>query len=736
MSLDVTQHRSAEASPGPVTSADRRGRVAAIAALVVMVATVIALLLYPTGPVQGSRTQNVEGGGVSGALFPGTVVRQPVEATQDGLTRVLAMFGTYGGSTECSLLVRVTDDRARLVDEQQVSCADLVDNASVVVSEFPAIADSAGRTFVVEYVPEAGPQAVALWIGEPESNSLEADVTGAPPEMAALFADGVATSTVLEYVGGSSLEQIRTALRDLALGAPWWSQPAAVVTWAVGIAVAAAGALLVAGRRWRLATVLVLAVALFRGLIWASAVPTLEGMDEGAHVAYAQFMAEEDQLPRAGELHDQIPEFYSPQITVLDDFRNRGGIAPADRGQSTPEAVAELEAALDEASPRANGAAPAAGYPPVYYLPAAVLYELTPGSFNDRVYGMRLWSVALGVLAAWATLVAARRMFPRSAVTPTALSLAVVLQPMMAHQFAIVNNDGLVIAAGTAAFAVALKLAGGGFRGRDVALAGALVGVAVLGKPYGVGVLPVVLTGLIIGCWRGERGLRRLLGGGVLLGAGLVATYGAWELLRRALGMQSATLPAPDQSGAVDRGPMDYLALQVEDSLSRVRVRWSDQLFGMFAWLDIRLPTPAYDAVWVGLHITVWLVGAWVVWQLVRVVAATVSREPFALRYWDTPTSVTWTSLALVVGALGSLILAGYLSFRNDGNDGLLQGRYALMAVPALLALPALTVRGFLGTRETAATRVVPGLLVAVVLLGMWVLHLLGLASVIDRFYL
>lgn len=721
----------------------RRGRrgplnwVAALVVVGVLLLSAVGLTLYPAGPVQGTQTQSVQGTGVSGRIVPGMVITQPVLATQDGLTRVQATFGTYGGARDCSLDVVVSDDAGEVVGRNTLSCEDIVDtSAGTVVAEFAPVEDSADRTFTVSYEGmDDGPDRVALWVGEPEGIVLPAEVDGAPAEVEELFAGGVATATVVEYEGASTWAQVGAALERMSLGGPWWSQPAAMIVWTVGLVALAAGAVLTAGRRWGLTATFLVLLALCRGLVWASAIPPLEGMDEWSHVDYAQFLAEESRLPEAGELYQGRAEYYSPQITALDEFRNRTALPPGDRSELTEQAIDELDAELLAASPDSNGAAPAAGYPPAYYLPSAVLYDITPGTLNDKIYGMRLWSVALGMLAAAATFFAARRLLPRWNVAPVLLSLAVILQPMMAHQFAIVNNDALVIAAGIGAFAVALKLATGRFRSLDVAWAGALVGLALLAKPYGIGVLPVVGVGLLIGSPRRPGGLGRFFRGMLAGIGGIAATYGVWVVLRRVLDLQAAKLPGPDGIN-VGRGLVDYLRLQAQDGFAKIRLRWGEQLFGMFSWLDIRLPQNAYVGVLWFLLVAVVLAAVWVLWQLVLMVRR--GREQrFWSRYWaDDDVVPVWMSLAMIVGMMGALLAAGWLSFRNDGNDGLLQGRYALAAVPALLALPALTIKGYVLPDRTVWARVMPTVVLGVVALGIWTIHLLGLAAVVDRFYL
>ncbi|GGC11312.1 hypothetical protein [Cellulomonas carbonis] len=762
------------ATTGPT---DRRRRVVvAAAAVLVLVVTALVTLVRDPGPVQGAVTQTVRTTAVlATALSEGVVVRQPVLATQDGLTRVSSSFGTFGGRSDCEVDVTVTDDAGGLVHAGAVPCGSLSDNGSSVVATFPPVADSGGRTYVVEYRSAAAvDDAVTLWVGEPEGVVAPVEATGLGPEDAALVADGVATATALEYEAGSTWSQLVHALDVAATGAPWWGQPAAVVTWVLLGAAAGVAALALAGC-WRAVAACLAVLAVCRGLVWATVLPSLEGMDEAAHAAYAQFVAEEGTLPRPGEWHEGSDQYYSPQLQLLEDFHNRLASPPGDRAVLTDEAYAELEAALAQASPTSNGSAPASGYPPGYYLPAAALYEVTPGTVVDRLDAMRLWSVALGAVGAVLVLVAARRLLPAGRTAPVLLTLAVVLQPVVAHQYAIVNNDALIMTAGVGAFAAAL----GAARGRVGLLAGvvggAWVGLALLGKPYGVGLVPVVVAGLVCGVLTRRppvgQGVRLLGTSALGVGLGVLVTYGPWVLVRRLLDIGAATLPASD---GVSRSLVDYLRLQTRDGLAVSELRWGQQLWGRFSWLDVLLPAPAYGWIWAGMLLTAALALLWVVLQGGRLVVALARRRPGAA--WDARTAVTWTTLALVVGTFGALLAAGFLSYLNDGNDGLLQGRYALMAVPGLLALPALTTAPWVayarrrrtgaGSRPAggpgassaavavpearsggtvdpmvvapadSATRTWDVAVLGVLALAMWTLHVLALAALVDRFYL
>jgi hypothetical protein len=84
---------------------------------------------------------------------------------------------------------------------------------------------------------------------------------------------------------------------------------------------------------------------------------------------------------------------------------------------------------------------------------------------------------------------------------------------------------------------------------------------------------------------------------------------------------------------------------------------------------------------------------------------------------------------ATVAIALVVLQVLDFLRFRQLGYLELLQGRYLLLVLPAVVALPALAVRHLSGSERAAR------LVLLTVAAGTVVLHLVGLALVVDASY-
>ena len=93
------------------------------------------------------------------------------------------------------------------------------------------------------------------------------------------------------------------------------------------------------------------------------------------------------------------------------------------------------------------------------------------------------------------------------------------------------------------------------------------------------------------------------------------------------------------------------------------------------------------------------------------------------------PSVQTLICLLVVLGTLGLLHVLMFDYFRRTGDLDFVQGRYALMATPALLALPAL----FLRRIWPRLSPIVP---LAAVAVAMAVLNVIGLGLIAERYYL
>ena len=703
----------------------RSAWIAALAVALGLIAFIGVLLARTGGPIRADATEHVKLSTVFGPLSPSTSLRQSFIARADGLSSVEMRFGTFGGVTRCTVEVRITSNDSE-VAARQIPCASLVpDSALVQVASFPPQQDSNGRTYEVEVsIERAGEESVSVWGGTDIGGSL-------PPVQLGSNSFPAAAEIHTGYGGGHhAWDQVGTALRRMEQYRPRFQRAAVVVSFAI-VSVAALIALVALRGRRALALLIVLVAA--KGALWAAVVPPLEAPDEPAHVGYAQFMAEAHRIPKRNVSQLGLPpqQFYSPQLTGLVNALHQESQPPGDRPDFQPNGDGGPVIEAASLSPESNGNGAAAGYPPAYYVGPAILYKLSPGSLIARIEVMRWWSIALGAVAAWLTLLIGRRLFPGSEGAAIALAVACALQPELSQQTATVNNDALVIAGGAACFLAALELLRPSQQRTRwlCALAGAALGVTMF-KSFGVVFAPVLLAAWVIGRARTPQQDRIPIGREVALTAlGVGATYGLWFVYAAVFGFQGASLtdltPSPGPKGFGD-----YLRILREDWFRPLRRNWVDQLWGNFSWVDTPFPTWVQNVL---LVLTLAVIAVMVVW------AVATARRYAATRRGDGPSTLDDT---FVEGSAQTLVLAlsvftmfvfcivvGYLNFHQNGRNDLILGRYSLMLVPALLSAPVVAVRSL----RPRLDPLVPMVLAAIAMVA---LNIGGLALLTERFYL
>ena len=688
------------------------------------IALVTGVLALPGGKEVGDSTTNIT---ITETLPVDRPVIQPFVASDDRLAAVFLMFDTFGDTAECDLRITLVErDGAPGVgpeiDSRAWSCSDLPDSGRFEMLDFEPIEDSEGVLYdvLIERLDRGLDQAAELWVGPIKGDALPVRVDGsALPDTSAAVRG--------EYNPQSHRwAHLATTLERLAAYGPEWGGPLAF-----GVLIAMMGGLLaltpLARRGTRNLVILVAVLAVVRGLVWSAAVPALEAMDEPAHFAYVQFLAEEREFPGHVDNADVFSDRLEGTIAEL----NVEATVPGDRPAFTPGAEEEVRDRLGDLSPRGGGGGPGTMYAPFYYLPAVPLYYAAGDDILDQIVLARLWTVLLGALAAVLLVFIGRLLFPHSEVARVAFVVAGVMQPMVAHQFAIVNNDAWVVTAGFAALLVALELARRRRAPWLALAAGGISGAALLGKPFGVAVVVPLAVGWLVGKLRTrERSWQALVGEPLLVLGGFALTYGLWAATAARLELTTSAVPEQIATGQTLGG---FLHAQFGNNLDAARAIWGHQLWGAFGWVRIPLPPPVPQFFFV---LTAAVVAGLAVWAVLAardlrrgrdLPASTERPDP---RYEPLPLDTRLVVVAaMIFGCIGTLYVAGWLYYMATGANDLLQGRYALLAIPAFIAAPALLVERFW------PTKVGPAVVPVVAAVGLVTAHLLGLLVVLEAFY-
>lgn len=715
-----------------------------------LAALVFGLLALPGGNVVGDTTTNVAISTVTPALERGEPLVQPFVASEDRLAAVYITFGTFYGAARCDVRVTLVERAtgAEPGDGSEVasrdwSCEDLPDSGRFRVLEFDPLPDSEGTLYdvVVERTDDGAGQGVVIWAGAPKGDALPAVLDGEAD-------DDLSTIVRGEYdPRPHRWDHLDRTLDRLAAYGPAWGAPLLVAGLLVLL-----GGLVAAGplalRSTRAVLVLVGLLAVVRGLVWSAAVPAFEAMDEPAHFAYVQFLAEEREFPGHVDNH----EIFSERLHGTVDVLNVDSTTPGDRPDYSSGGEERALDRIDDLAPTGGGGGPGSMYAPFYYLGAVPLYEAGGDDILDQLALARLWSVLLGVGAALLLVVIGRQLFPGSSRAQLAFAVAGIFQPMVAHQFAIVNNDAWVILSGFAALAVGLELTRRGRAPGLALLGGVIIGAGLLGKPFGIACAVPLGIGWLVGKIRArQRSWRVLVAEAGLVVAGFVATYGLWMLNAARLNLNTSDVPDRTATGQSLR---EFLDAHFGDFFTGARRIWGEQLWGDFGWVRIPLPQPVPAAL---VLIEALLVIALVVWAVVVVrewrhrrrasdarddvrsslpsaggaAEATSARLTEAeLRAAPIPLDVRILVVgATIAGIVVTLYAAGWLYYMSTGANDLIQGRYALLAIPAFIAGPALV------AERLSAGRIRPEVVNTLAAVGMVAANLLGIFVVLEAFY-
>lgn len=412
------------------------------------------------------------------------------------------------------------------------------------------------------------------------------------------------------------------------------------------------------------------AAAVTQGAFWALVTPPLNGPDEEAHAAYAQYLAETGQRPSLttgeGTVSTQLAA-YSTGIGARSIVRHPEGVIDWGAGPAARKAAGGLP---DSAAGDGSGANPAASYPPLYYAALAVPYRLVPGgAIEGRLLAMRLFGVVLfGVTVACTWFLAGLLL---AGLWPRAFAAALVaLQPKLGFMAGVINPDIMLVALSSAFLvAAALTLKRGATKWRFAAMAAAVAGASVT-HPRGY----YLLVPFLFTCW-----------------------YAAWRAARDRAGRRA--------SRAVEVAGIAGLGAFAAAVVAQV-VRWGDgtpagdlREFGSYLWqfyfprievLQQFGPEYGYRQVFIETYFAgfgqldvapslrfVDLLQVAVFVLLVLLFATVVARWEVIRRAWPE----TWLLASTFLSLLLLLHLVAFRYLQGTGTDPIITGRYLLCAV-------------------------------------------------------
>jgi 4-amino-4-deoxy-L-arabinose transferase-like glycosyltransferase len=476
-------------------------------------------------------------------------------------------------------------------------------------------------------------------------------------------------------------------------------------------------------RRLPLPLLAVLGVTLVAGFAWALAVPALQGADEGAHFAYVQKIADAHTIPWPRKEYGLLQAEFAPSVSTEQSTawiwagleQLRGNRAAKPLWTKEDERIwAEQDAKLTPADRRDGQGSQAFRNPPVYYLSAAIPYELVGGSFFDRLYAIRIYNVALLLATVALTWLLAGELFARRREFQTVAAGAVALQPVLLDTTTRVTPDALLIPLSAAVLYLMVRIVRRGPTPRLSVLLALATIAACFTQGRAIGFVPPVLFAFGLAFYRrypdrlprapGRRLAAALWGGAVVVVAVLSALWatrfavgqlgGFWSYL-----WQFYLPPLPGMSDPV--GP-HWTATNV----------YLDRFFGTFVQFEVAFPRNLLDAirVLVDVGLVLLVVSAW--------------RHRDALRERR---DVFVTLLVAAVLVVLSLHAASFHALIGNPSDPVFTGRYLLMLIPLYGIAIAAALAGLPGRLRAGAS--------GAVLAGLFLLQISAFGLVVARFY-
>jgi hypothetical protein len=465
------------------------------------------------------------------------------------------------------------------------------------------------------------------------------------------------------------------------------------------------------------------------GIAWALFVPPFQAPDENSHFAYAQTLAEHFDLP------GETGSFYSSSEQRLAMAWSNAEQTAAlletkpEWSEHAYKRWRDLQSKLGEDA-RGDGGLhnPASSNPPLYYIFVTPAYLAGKGGdIFDRLYLMRLWSVALLLVTVSGAWLLAGELFERDRRLQLVAAAVVGLQPMVSFISASVNPDALLYALWSMALWLGVRCLKRGLTVRGAIALFVVVGLAVTVKATSYVLVPAALFVLAIGVLRRRRA-------GVRVGAIACAAFLAFAV---PAGAWLAT------AAALDRPAVNEVATGTQRPTPTI-TSFNPREFGSYLW-QFYLPKLPFQKPFGGIpklpFYDLWLKGGWAEfgWLEVRFpewvygLLAALSVLAFVGAGIAVYRRRATLDLA-VAGFLGTAVLAllaglHWTEFRTliGGAGSFNQGRYLLPLIPLGGAAVAAAVSVLPVRRQMLGAALVIG--------GLFTLELFSLAIVGGRFY-
>jgi 4-amino-4-deoxy-L-arabinose transferase-like glycosyltransferase len=381
-------------------------------------------------------------------------------------------------------------------------------------------------------------------------------------------------------------------------------------------------------------------------MAWAALVPAFRPPDEPQHVDLIRFVRQSWTYPDYDQRDLSNEVVAATNIVRFADGSRHLEAREAPMRRSRPS-FAEL---TDGSATDAVNQMPQ--HPPLYYSLMAATSSLIHAvighghSFDVELAVLRLLNALLVLpLPLIAYLIAREVTSSGSAVTAALFPLAI---PQLHHIGAAVNNDNLLVLLLSLVTLGAVRIGASRASRRAPALYGALAGLALLTKAFGIVAPALLVTAVIVGR-RGRVWQAALVPTAVT--AGTAFAIGGWWWVRNLVAsgrLQPGVRLLPPAPLGFDADPVWFL--------QRFGAWMPWRYWGWFGWFDTRLPFA------------------------IVLVASLAVLAVVVVALWRPPPTTTRQVLGLLLlptaALFGIVLVIGYRGYLNTGDTPALQGRY------------------------------------------------------------
>ena len=329
--------------------------------------------------------------------------------------------------------------------------------------------------------------------------------------------------------------------------------------------------------------ILLLSLALVRGLIYGAIIPPWQAPDEPQHYEHARLIKEHG---RSVSRADILAEVRNEIISSMQLHRFWLFAPVFVKVQTADDVVPALQAYWDASHGQLHQPFP------YYWLQAQLLKALRVEDATLQLYLMRFVSCLMGSVVILLTYFAARNLFPHDVFLQVTIPSFVLFLPMHTHLNSAVNNDNLAeLGATVVLFIITLIVRDGLTLTWPVLLVGAII-VGMYAKTSFLFVLPVAVLGILIGFWLHVSHRARRFAIGLALSAVVIAISIFFFMQVR--------LPSLLKRVPALRLAMGF-PLSLPEMVRILQERWilyGKSIFvgfwGSFGWYSLRLPTWLY----------------------------------------------------------------------------------------------------------------------------------------------